>query len=112
MYLNRAEAIVHGAIVAGTTALDDVNAVVANRGATLYTGVTENDIFIERRKELAFEGHLWFDYARTGRSMTRTDYTGTNLNNKDIPFPDYRWALPISASEIDVNPNLVQNPGY
>ncbi|MEJ5317887.1 MAG: RagB/SusD family nutrient uptake outer membrane protein [Tenuifilum sp.] len=112
MYLNRAEAIVHGATVAGTTALDDVNAVVANRGATLYTGVTENDIFIERRKELAFEGHLWFDYARTGRGMTRTDYTGTNLNNKDIPFPDYRWALPISASEIDVNPNLVQNPGY
>ena len=112
MYLNRAEAIVHGATVAGTTDLDDVNAVVANRGAALYTGVTKDDIFVERRKELAFEGHLWFDYARTGRSMTRNDYTGTNVNNKNIPFPDYRWALPISASEIDVNPNLVQNPGY
>jgi len=112
MYLNRAEAIANGAVVAGRTDLDDVNAVVANRGAALYTGVTKDDIFVERRKELAFEGHLWFDYARTGRSMTRNDYTGTNVNNKNIPFPDYRWALPISASEIDVNPNLVQNPGY
>ncbi|HBI81029.1 MAG TPA: hypothetical protein DDY04_03545 [Bacteroidales bacterium] len=112
MYLNRAEAIANGASVAGRNALDDINAVVVNRGETPYTGVTLDDIFTERRKELAFEGHLWFDYARTQRPMVRIDYTATNKENQNIPFPDYRWALPISNSEIDANPNLVQNEGY
>lgn len=112
MYLNRAEAIANGAVIPGVTAVSDLNVITSNRGADAYLTASEDDCFIERRKELAFEGHLWFDYARTQRDMVRTDYTGTSTTNKDIPFPDYRWAMPISKSEIDVNPNLVQNPGY
>jgi len=112
MYLNRAEAIVNGANVSGATAASDLNVITSNRNATIYTTVTKEDVFQERRKELAWEGHLWFDYARCQRSMVRTDFTGTNTVNKDIPFPDNRWAMPINKRELDVNENLVQNPGY
>jgi len=112
MYLNRAEAIVNGASVAGTSAVSDLNTITSNRGAAEYTSAGKEDVFQERRKELAFEGHLWFDYPRCGRGMVRNDYTGTDVTNKNIPFPDYRWALPIAKRELDVNENLVQNEGY
>jgi hypothetical protein len=112
MYLNRAEAIVNGASVAGATATSDLNMITANRNAPTYTAATKEDVFQERRKELAWEGHLWFDYPRCGRGMVRTDFTGTNIVNKDIPFPDYRWVMPINRRELDVNENLVQNQGY
>ncbi|MGE0079569.1 MAG: RagB/SusD family nutrient uptake outer membrane protein [Bacteroidales bacterium] len=104
MYLNRAEAIVNGAVVAGVTALADVNAVVTRRGLTAYSSVGADVVFSERRKELAFEGHLWFDYARTNRASVRSDLS--------LAADNYKWALPIPQRELDVNKNLVQNDGY
>lgn len=111
MYLNRAESIVNGAAVSGATAVSDLNMVASNRNAPAYSTVTREDVFQERRKELAWEGHLWFDYSRLGRSLVRTDFTGTAFN-KDIPYPDNRWAMPIANRELSINENLVQNPGY
>ena len=110
MYLNRAEAIVNGANVSGVTAASDLNMITSNRKGATYSAATQEDVFQERRKELAWEGHLWFDLSRLGRPLVRTDYTGTS--NKDIPYPDSRWAMPIAQRELDANPNLVQNPGY
>ncbi|MDL2231533.1 RagB/SusD family nutrient uptake outer membrane protein [Porphyromonadaceae bacterium OttesenSCG-928-L07] len=110
MYLNRAEAIVNGAVVAGVTAVSDLNEITSRRGAAAYTSAGKEDVFQERRKELAWEGHLWFDLARTGRKLAREDYSG--LTNKDLDYPDHRWALPIPKRELDVNPNLNPNPGY
>ncbi len=117
MYLIRAEAILNGASVSGITALADYNAIRTHRGLEAATGVTKNDIYAERRRELCFEGNELFDLARTQRSLTRTDYTG--LSNKDIPFTpggsalaNYLWAMPIPQSECDANVNMEQNPGY
>ena len=56
----------------------------------------------ERRLELAFEGDRWFDLVRTGRAVE----TLPTLN-------DSRFTLwPIPRGELDVAPNLTQNPGY
>jgi hypothetical protein len=110
MYLNRAEALLNGASVSGANALGDVNMIRNNRGATALGGVSLADVYKERRMELCFEGHELFDLSRTGRSLTRTDFDGAV--NKDIPFPDYRWALPIPQQELDANENMEQNPGY
>ena len=110
MYLNRAEALYRGATVAGATALTDLNMITSNRGASAIASPDANVIFDERRKELAFEGHLVFDYARTKKTLVRTDYDGFTL--KDIEFPSYRWAMPIPRSEMDANPNMVQNDNY
>ena len=111
MYLNRAEALVNGANIAGVSAVNDLNVITSNRGAETYKSAGREDVFVERRKELAWEGHLLFDLSRLGRPLERNDYTGDAIN-KNIDYPNYKWALPISQAELDVNPNLVQNPGY
>ena len=108
MYLNRAEAISNGASITGATVRGDLEAIASKRGATVPA---QPNIFEERRKELFFEGHIVYDYARTKTPLVRTDFDG--VKNKDIPAaPDYRWAMPIPKREMDANPNMVQNPGY
>lgn len=110
MYLTRAEAILNGASVTGANAADDLATVAKNRGATPLAATLAN-VYLERAKEFAWEGHLWFDLARTGRPMTRTDVSGTSIPTLIEPG-DYRWATPIASREFTVNPNLMQNDGY
>ena len=110
MYLNRAEALVEGATIDGVTAADDLKTIAENRGAATQVA-TRTGVYEERRLELAWEGHLWFDLARTKRDMTRSDFTG-DPDAKDIPAGDDRWAMPIPLREYDVNPNLTHNPDY
>ncbi len=64
-------------------------------------------IFRERRVELAFENHRWLDLVRTGRAL---EVLGNPPNNKPIQLRNL--LLPIPQREIDINPALVQNPGY
>ncbi len=66
----------------------------------------------ERRVELAFEGHRWFDLVRTGKALEvlqakaaligiRTGVTADNL------------LFPVPQSQIDINPTKIeQNRGY
>lgn len=110
MYLNRAEAIMHGATVAGTSAIIDLNTIAEKRGGATFTSVGQNDIQNERRRELAWEGHYIYDLARWGVSVTRSasDYPICSMN-LNVEFPSKKWALPIPKRELDVNPNLEQN---
>ena len=107
MYLNRAEAIYYGATVENVSAQMDLDAITNARGASQVSPGSET-IFNERRRELAFEGHIFFDYKRLGKSITRTDFRATQ--NKDVAFPGLIWAMPIPKSECDANSNMVQNP--
>ena len=104
MYLNRAEALANGATIAGVSADQDLRMLCEHRGITAPAATVTN-ILTERRKELAFEGHILYDLKRTGNGVVRTDDAGAN-----VPFPDNRWAFPIPKSECDANPNMVQNP--
>jgi hypothetical protein len=59
-------------------------------------------LYKDRRLELSYEGHEWFDLVRTGRLGV---VLGITDSNKSI------W--PVPAAEILRNPNLKpQNPGY
>ena len=107
MYLNRAEAISNGATVSGVSARADLQTIASKRGATVPE---KFNVFDERRKELAFEGHIVYDYARCKKSLTRTDFD--DVKNKDVAFPSYMWAMPIPKREMEANANMVQNPGY
>lgn len=69
-----------------------------------------DEILIERRRELAFEGHLLYDLARTGQSIVRDD--GCNISICQLDFPNNRYILPIPESSILINENMVQNEGY
>ncbi|GAA4402767.1 RagB/SusD family nutrient uptake outer membrane protein [Nibrella viscosa] len=64
-------------------------------------------VLLERRLELAFEGHRWYDLARTGRLIE-----AIKAQNPTIVVPANHSLFPIPQSEIDVNPQLTQNPGY
>ena len=111
MYLNRAEAIVRGATVIGVTAITDVNAIRSKRGASEISSAGLSDIMNERRLEFAWEGHYWYDLARTGGVVARINYSGAEVN-RNVPADSKYWVLPINKRELDVNPNLVPNPGY
>ncbi len=67
----------------------------------------------ERRLELSFEGHRWFDLKRTGRSIAvinaAKDGTGASLGY-NLTEPRLIWPLP--QAELDKNVNLSQKPGY
>lgn len=66
----------------------------------------EDAIAQERRVELAFEGHRWFDLIRTGKAIEALAETG-------VIIQDYQLLFPIPQGEIDVNPGVMtQNPGY
>jgi starch-binding outer membrane protein, SusD/RagB family len=110
MYLIRAEALLHGATAGRVKAVDDYNALREPLGLKAVTSVTLDDVYNERRRELCFEGHQLFDLARTKRSLFRIDFDGAS--NRNVPFPDYKWAMPIIQGELDANANCKQNEGY
>ena len=56
----------------------------------------------ERRVELAFENHRWFDLIRTGRAVEVMRSKGYSLNETNL-------ICPIPQKQIDVNPKLTQN---
>lgn len=94
-----------------STAKDQLNRV---RNRADLPDVTTNDqntlkaaIQNERRLELAFEGHRWFDLKRTGRAIEVM-----NALNRGYDVTEEKLLLPIPQSELDRNPRLDQNPGY
>ncbi|WP_229214962.1 RagB/SusD family nutrient uptake outer membrane protein [Dyadobacter bucti] len=56
----------------------------------------------ERRTELSFEFHRFFDLVRTGRAVEVLKAKGFNITESKLHFP-------IPQSAIDVNPKLTQN---
>lgn len=92
-----------------TEAIDELNRIRAraNIPEYAYTDITTEEelidaILLERKVELAFEGHRWFDLVRTGRAVATLGLESAN-----------RTLWPIPAEEIDKNENLrPQNPGY
>lgn len=67
----------------------------------------------ERRLELAFEGHRWFDLLRTGRAIpvmeAVKDGEGSNL---DYPITENKLIWPVPQTELDRNEGVTQNPGF
>ena len=116
-YMRLAEMYLIWAEAAGKAA-NDPNAGVAalealrdarNAGTVPSFGsITEMENFIldERMRELAFEGHRFYDLKRLQRDIR-------NPNGSIKMFADsYRILAPIGNTLIGVNPQLVENPGY
>ena len=71
--------------------------------------------------ELAFEGDRFFDLKRLNLPVARTSIYEDKADGSGNKFPsyalilpagDYRFQLPIPQTEINVNSNFRQNPGY
>jgi len=78
----------------------------------------EDAIQFERRVELSFEGHRFFDLKRRAESVMRStsgdlfDGSGTSPDFPALDADNFRFQLPIPIDEINANQNIVQNPGY
>lgn len=107
LYLNRAEAYYHLGPTYFTKALDDLNKIRSRAGLSLFNGTGKSlleEILHQRRIDLAFEGHRWFDLKRYGKNVNKA--TG------NVPFDDYRMLAPIPDREIKTDDELKQNFGY
>lgn len=110
MYLIRAEA--NARLNKPDDALLDLNVIRERSNLTILntTASILDDIFLERRRELAFEGHLLFDIARFKKDIIRDlGCLGTVCN---LSYPSNYYVLPIPSSSTDLNENIIQNEGY
>ncbi|EFK37879.1 SusD family [Chryseobacterium gleum] len=73
------------------------------------------DILKERRVDLALEGHRYIDLKRlanaAGVTMDRNQ-TDDVVTVTNLPNNSYKYTLPIPVQEINLNPQIQQNPGY
>ncbi|GGF18098.1 RagB/SusD family nutrient uptake outer membrane protein [Hymenobacter cavernae] len=113
--LNRAEALArtNGLNQESVDLLNQVRNRSKGAGTPAYTlaGFADapaliNAILLERRLELAFEGHRYYDLLRNRLPIPAHGTIPT------IPYGDNRVVLPIPQVDLQNNPNLVQNPGY
>jgi starch-binding outer membrane protein, SusD/RagB family len=103
--LIRAEAAAELGIM--TEATDRVNQIRVRAGLTELANVTINDVWRERRLEMAMEHDRWFDLIRTGQASSAMAANGKTFivgTHERFPIPQDQ----IIAS----NGVLAQNPGY
>ncbi len=112
MYLILAEAV--GPTPEGLNAINQVRRRAFGRPlsapapGTDLTAATPNfkaAVLQERRIEFAFENDRWYDLKRTGTLVATMTAQGKAIQA-------FNNVMPIPQSEIDINPNLTQNPGY
>ena len=66
----------------------------------------------ENRFEFAFEGKRWMDLKRRGRFIQVMRSASDHQNAYASRLNENKLVWPIPQSELDLNVNLVQNPGY
>ncbi|WP_208154363.1 RagB/SusD family nutrient uptake outer membrane protein [Winogradskyella pelagia] len=120
MYLIRAELRAKNGQLG--LAADDVRAVRNARGSgtvtpTSYSTVNEaiTDITLERRLELAYEGHRYLDLKRNKDvlgGILRNPIDCASGGNCEMLSNDPRLTFPIPQVEVNANPGITQNPGY
>ena len=116
MYLIRAEARAElNKIPAASQDLNDLRkARISN-----YTTVNYDDkatlislIMNERFKELAFEGHRFWDLKRRNLPVERRPADAQTVGSVTLPANNLRFVLPIPFYEIQANRAIKQNAGY
>ncbi|WP_128544572.1 RagB/SusD family nutrient uptake outer membrane protein [Larkinella soli] len=113
-------------------ALGYLNQVRTRAGLKALSGLDKvafrDAVLKERRVELAFENHRWFDLRRTKtpaelsafmnahgareKAKPTVDRGGIAFNALDYVYTDNEYYFPIPAPQILINNKLTQNPGY
>lgn len=91
------------------------NRIVGYTDAEFTTAAAALELVMEERfRELVYEGHRFLDLKRTNQPVDRLEVDCEDLA-ADACFlaaSSHLWALPIPQSEIFVNDEMIQNPGY
>ena len=119
MYLIRAEAYASKTTVELNAAASDLNALRIQRisGYVPQSFVTAADlldaVMLERYRELAFEGHRYFDLRRRKMNITRTTADAIMAPGATLLTPgDRGYYLPIPLKELQTNLQISQHPKY
>ncbi|ELR68774.1 putative outer membrane protein [Fulvivirga imtechensis AK7] len=100
LYLTRAEGNIRLGETVGDTPENDLFQIQERAGLPFNATPTVDDVLLERRRELAHEGHAIHDYKRL------------QLPVDGLPFDANELVFPIPQREMNVNKNLKQNAGY
>jgi hypothetical protein len=114
-YLMYAEAVLRGGGGSMTEALGYVNDLRTRAGAsTITAGQLDLDFLLdERARELFWEGHRRTDLVRFGQFTDGTKvwpWKGGVAEGRATE--SYRDIFPVPATQLNANPNLIQNEGY
>lgn len=110
--LMHAEAVLAGAQeTTSSNALSSVNMVRTRAGLDDITGtLSAADLLLERRVELAFENHRFFDLMRFG---VASSVIAAYASEEGYDFNVNQLLLPIPAREVNLSRGVMsQNPGY
>jgi hypothetical protein len=111
-----AEAVAEGGTPTAGSGLDALNEVRVRAGLPALGALTVDAVRDERRLEFLFEGQRWFDLQRWGildaAILAKTTEMQTVVPGETTVHgvPSDLW--PIPQGELDINPNLTQNPGW
>jgi hypothetical protein len=114
-YLIRAEARAQQNNISGAQSDLTVIRTRAGLGATTASDKASllTAIFEERRHELFTEwGHRWLDLKRTGKVDEVMNIVTPQKSNGTVNWQPYQALYPLLLTDIQRNPNLIQNPGY
>lgn len=102
------EALYNGAAAgsSGLSALDAINKVRTRAQLPALSSLSDQVIWDERRAELAMEEDRFFDLIRTGQAQSVFTALGITFN------PNKNNIYPIPSTQMALNKNLTQNPGY
>ena len=105
-------------------ALEYVNKIRVRAGENTLNGVTMDDIKMEKRLELCNEAVRYQDLVRWGEAQSAMAEQGKEVpsyyitgvqwgfKNSTYGFKEKHNLLPIPLKEIELNPNMKQNPGW
>lgn len=112
MHLIRAEAGARMGAAYEAGAIADLNVIRQRAGLEPLVGGAGllEEIFMERRRELAFENFFFYDIARYHKDIVRDKGCISSVCN--LPYPSDYYVLPIPASSVTLNENMQQNEGY
>ncbi|SEG01101.1 Starch-binding associating with outer membrane [Halpernia humi] len=109
VYFIRAEAALHLNKI--TEATQDVNKIRNRAGlADLNIPLTIDVLLNEKRKEFPMENKYFFDLMRNHKNVVRN--SGCISTNCSPTYPNDKFVAPIPQSAVEINSNIIQNPGY
>lgn len=115
-YLTYAEAVLRGGGGSTATAIQYVNLLrqrAYGNNSGNVSSINLDFILDERARELSWEAVRRTDLIRFGKFTTGSylwPFKGGVKDGKAVE--DFRKLYPIPASDLNANPNLIQNPGY
>ncbi len=116
-YLMYAEAVVRGGGGSMSTAVEYVNEIRQRAYGNAAGNISESDLTLdfiidERSRELFFEGHRRTDLIRFGQFSDSGIWQWKGNVQQGTTTESFRDLMPIPATDLGINTNLTQNPGY